>query len=469
MELPHSPSTTCATMLSDTDSTSSSSRPSSFHRQNTSESNSCDESQFGSITPGSIDCSAVTELDNMNLTTISNIQSSCQSEPQTLSVEEYQTSKSNPIITKPSSITQKSRPMTMKKKAMKKKRIINDDIEDIPSPEEIKYVQYLQKAELMLKELNEVNNVYDFNEIYNFHERYCDMKDATQSTVVSLNQTNESQPMILLYRDIKGFTAMASYSAASVLAIPDGTNMFKNPDVRVYTKDTTPYKDNPDLQPKINLLGVDETNYGYIIFADYYTCGTKLYEVEVVEEESILESQNAIEAAVLSLQNLSVQKFENSDLECLKKDQSTRLECNVGNSFSKSSLVSYTNLAPTNTGMIFNMENYSHEVKLIPSGNNCAVLDKLLSSEEIIAARLAKINHESNICLGGEGSMVSESGKRYVAKSIEGMQVFISTETARFRRGPKIANPIKITLKGALEIHIDYNEKIRKMKYKFTH
>ena len=146
-----------------------------------------------------------------------------------------------------------SRPIIVpRRRLVKKKRSsVCEDDDAVPSPEEIKNVQYLEKAEALVEEMNKMNNSMDFEVLYSFHVKHCHEHDALHSTVISLfHPSLATEPCeILVYREIKGFPAMASFSAASLLTMPDGSFTIRNIDLRIYTAQSTPYKNAQSLQP----------------------------------------------------------------------------------------------------------------------------------------------------------------------------------------------------------------------------
>jgi hypothetical protein len=367
----------------------------------------------------------------------------------------------------------------------------------------------LQRVEHFLVAANVALNCMDYRQIYDFHQAWCHESDCLQPTTVSLLQQPQ-QPsgpaQVLLHREIRGFPAMASYSAASALTIPDGAFTLMNPDVRLFTAGNSPFSssnnsnaadsnvtnssDNdkktsflPLLLPSINALGVDETNYGYVVTADFYNEGTKMYEIEVVDDERLLKSQNALEDAVESLQSLSspVPKpaCDPNNPAVLLPMPSPTPSLSSATSSSATSLtaaaIPYSNVSSTANPVEILSDKFSSDQPEVLNALPTSLLDEHSAEYQArVWATTATSTSTAGVDNGGccdslRDAFDVDDDRKFLAKSIEGMPVFISTTSARFRRGPKLQTPFKITLKGVAELLFDHNNKIVKWRYKFTH
>lgn len=413
-----------------------------------------------------VDNTAEIQFTNGNLAVMTNIQNNFKTNPTTVDEQTYHESivhslnndhnTSKPCSSSSSSSQKKKKSITKKKKTPSKStNHQQDEDEDIPSLEEIRYVKFLTQAEETMSSLTSMCNSYDFKDILQFHKDHFDQTECNLITSVSLvteaTLPGEEYSTVLAYRNVKGYEAIASYSATSMLTIPDGTNSFRNISLIMSSANDTIYE-KKDIVPQVNpTTQIDETNYGYVIHADYFTMGTKIYEIEVVEEESLIDNQDAMVDAVMSLQSLSGLKCQTVAKADEENEESPLATA--------TSTVSYTNItkpvtsttAPTSVAQ---SAAGNKETSVVP-------VQDIFKSQNYTNTKIAVTQQELP-------SLPSKE-KTFIAKSIEGMSVFVSTDTARFRRGNKLINPIKIALKGRVEVHITPQNKIRKLAYKIIH
>lgn len=341
---------------------------------------------------------------------------------------------------------------------------------------------------------------YEIPDIAPFFKTYC-----TPDISLIINRINENtDTKSPIYKEIHGIDSIISYISNAIVCIPDGTLLSSPMRIQHYeTKDQS-----------------------MIVAVDFESTGSKLYEINVVEDSNEVEKQNDVESVILSLKSLaemntshnissyvtphktgeeSIFQFPtfiqpkinninddtSSDISTLGTNSSICVSRNNTNGFinvSRNNTNNYINVSRNNTNGHINVSRNTTNSMICVSRDNTDITGT--TSPSIISvtrnntdAEISKLLEETIHLSDSKGatpmkatvspfsssaSLVTANTlipKAQVERSIEHSQIFISSKNAQFKRGKRIINPAVFTTKGKIEFYFDSKENLNKIKY----